>query len=110
MAVACPPIEWPGSLDEQGPPEDPAIVLKGTARIGGAPLKIVAIRVDLELRRMPDYKPGVPAAAYETTALETTLEELECVTEQLSGLTGAAERSIVRFATGPYVVCVLPAR
>jgi hypothetical protein len=110
MAVACPPVEWPGLLEEQGPAEDPEIVLRGTVRIGGVPLEVVAIRVDLELRRVPDYKRGVPLAAYESAALETALEELECVTEQLSTHTAVVERSIVRFATGPYVVCVLPAR
>jgi hypothetical protein len=110
MAVACPPVEWPKLLEEQGPAEDPGIVLKGTARIGGAPVEIVAIRVDLERRRMPDYRSDVPRAAYETAALETTLEELECVTQELSALTGVAERSIVRFATGSYVLFVLPAR
>jgi hypothetical protein len=110
MAVACPPVEWPKFLEEQGPAEDPEIVLKGTARVGGAPVEIVAIRVDLERRRMPDYKSGVPRAAYDTGALETTLDELECIAQELSTLTGVAERSIVRFATGSYVLCVLPAR
>lgn len=110
MAVACPPIEWPGFLEEKGPAEDPEIVLKGTVRIGGAPLEVVAIRVDLDRRRVPDYKRGVPMAAYEAAALETTLEELEYVTEALGALTGAAARSVVRLATGSYVFCVLPAR
>jgi hypothetical protein len=110
MVVACPSIEWPGALEECGPAEDPDIVLKGTARIGETPLQVVAIRVDPELRRAPDYKGDVPERAYRTAALETTLDELEYVTEELGGLTGAAERSLVRLPAGAYVLWVLPAR
>jgi hypothetical protein len=110
MAIPCPPLEWPSFLQECGPANDPQIVLRGDARIGDTPLQVVAIRVDPELRYAPDYRRGVPAEAYETAALETTLDELEYLTEELSGLTGRAQRSIVRLAGGAYVLWVLPAR
>lgn len=110
MMVACPSIEWPRFLEECGPAEDPGIVLKGRAHIGDTPLQVVAIRIAPELRRAPDYKRGVPQGAYRTAALETTLEELEYVTEELRSLTGAAERSLVLLPTGAYVLWLLPAR
>lgn len=110
MAVRCPTVEWPNFLEECGPEEDPEIVLKGTAHIGTTPLEVIAIRIDPQLRRTPDYKPDVPEAAYNTAALEATLEELEYVTAELAAVTGAAERSIVHLPAGPYVVWMLPAK
>jgi hypothetical protein len=110
MTVACPSIEWPRFLEECGPAEDADIVLKGTAHIGATPLEVIAIRIDPRLRRAPDYRPDVPEAAYQTAALETTLEELEYLTEELAAVTGAAERSLVRLPAGDYVMWVLPAR
>lgn len=110
MAVQSPSIKWPNVLEGCGPEQDPDILLKGTVEIGATPLQIVAIRIDPQRRRTPDYKPDVPEAAYHTAALETTLDELEYVTEELAEVTGAAERSIVYLPTGPYVICVLPAQ
>jgi hypothetical protein len=110
MAIQCPPIEWPSLLDACGPDQDPEIVLKGTARIGATPLQVVAIRVDPQLRRTPDYKVGVPEAAYRTSALEAMLEELEYVIQELDEVTSAAERSIVYLPAGAYVIWVMPAR
>ncbi len=110
MVIACPRIEWPDALEERGPADDPSIVLRGTARLGEAPLEIVAIRVDPELRRAPDYRSGVPEAAYRRAALEAALEELEYLAEELGGLIDKEERSIVRLAGAPYVVWMLPVR
>jgi hypothetical protein len=110
MAVKCPTIEWPNSLDVCGPEQDPEIVLKGIAHIGPTPLQVIAIRIDPQLRRTPDYKPDVPEAAYHTAALETMLEEFEYLTEELAEVTGAAERSFVHLPAGAYVIWVLPAR
>ena len=52
----------------------------------------------------------MPEAAYDTAALETTLDELKYITAELADLTGAAERSLVYLPAGPYIVWVLPAR
>ena len=109
MTVECPALEWPRVLEECGPAEDPTILLMGTARIGGTPVAVVAIRVKPELRRAPDYRQGVPSAAYETGALETILDELEYLTDEVGVVTGSAERSIVRLPTGPYVIGMVPA-
>lgn len=110
MAVQCPPLAWPSVLEESGPDEDPSILLTGTARIGATPVAVVAIRINSKFRGAPDYKDTLPAAVYETGALETILEELEYLTEEVSVLTGSAERSVVELDGGPYVMWVLPAK
>jgi len=109
VTVPCPTVEWPSFLEECGPAEDPSILLRGTARIGGTRVAVVAIRIKPELRRAPDYRQDVPSAAYETGALDTMLEEFEYLTDELTVVAGGAGRSIVRLQTGPYVMGVLPA-
>jgi hypothetical protein len=63
MAVKCPALEWPGTLEERGPSEDPSILLTGTARLGGTPVAIMAVRINAEFRPLPDYKSGPPDGA-----------------------------------------------
>jgi hypothetical protein len=108
MAIACPALEWPSSLEERGPVEDPSIVLKGTARIGGAPAAVVAIRIKPDLRRAPDYKKGVAANVYQADALETILDELDYLVDEIGVITGGMERRVVRLSTGVYVLWLLP--
>jgi hypothetical protein len=108
MAIQCPALEWPTSLEECGPVEDPSIVLKGTARIGGTPAAVVAIRIKLDLRRAPDYKNGLPADVYQVDALETTLDELDYLVNKIGVITGSMERRAVRLSTGVYVLWLLP--
>ena len=109
MAVQCPPIEWPTSLEECGPIEDPSILLIAGARIGDTPVTVAAIRIDRELRRAPDFKPDIAPSAYKTAAFETILEELECLTEELNSAKSGAQRSIIELKTGSYVMWVLSA-
>ncbi len=108
MAVQCPALEWPSFLEECGPAEDPSIVLKGTARIGGTPSAVVAIRIKPDLRRAPDYKSGVPADVYQVDALETILDELDYLVNEIGAITGSMERRVVRLSTGVYVLWLLP--
>lgn len=109
MTVPCPTLEWPPFLEECGPAEDPSILLTGTARIGGTSVAVVAIRITPGRTRVPDYRRGVPTAAYETGALETILEELDYLAQEVGAVTASAEPGIVRLATGTYVMGVLPA-
>ena len=46
MTIACPAPQWPEGLLEEGPPEDPTILLRGEAGIGGAHFTVTAVRVD----------------------------------------------------------------
>ncbi len=108
MAVPCPQLEWPHFLEECGPAEDPSILLTGTARLGGTSVAVVAIRIALGRTRVPDYRPDVPEAAYETSALETILEELDYLAQEIGTVTARTETGIVRLATGTYVMGMLP--
>ncbi len=76
MSVPCPPMEWPSTLEEAGPAEDPTIVLAGAAQIGGTPFRVTAIRVEPRLRSMPDYRPGLDPIVYECDVLERLLDDL----------------------------------
>jgi hypothetical protein len=109
MAVACPQVEWPPFLEESGPAEDPSILLTARARIGDASAAVVAVRIAPGRTRVPDYRADVPDAAYETGQLETILEELECLAQEVGARPTTAEAGMVRLATGTYVMGVLPA-
>ena len=113
MSVECPPCRWPALLEERGPPEDPSILLTGTARIGNTALQIVAIRINPALRFAPDYRREVPEGSYQANdldeILETVLEEFEYVSSEFEELIEENRSTIVELATGRYVVCVIPA-
>jgi hypothetical protein len=108
MAIQCPALEWPTSLEERGPVEDPSIVLRGTARIGGTPAAVVAIRIKSDRRRAPDYKVGVPAAVYQVDALETIVDELDYLVDEIGVIAGSMARSLIHLSTGDYVLWLLP--
>lgn len=112
MVVACPPCKWPALLEEQGPREDPSILLTGTAYLGDAMIKIIAIRVNLVRRAAPDYRPDVPIARYRDggyeTALDVILDEFEDVAAELGEFFGEEHPNIIELATGSYQIWVLP--
>lgn len=113
MPIVCPSCRWPAELDERGPTEDPAIFLTGTAYLGATPIQIVAVRIDPTSGRIPDYKPGVPAAAYAESRLDAVLEvlldEIEYLASELDQLLGQWEPSVVELASGRYRLCALSA-
>ena len=112
MSIPFPPCVWPATLDERGPKEDPSILLTGTAKIGNAPARIIAIRISRTLRRTPDYRQDVPAGIYGVNdldaGLETFLENAEDLTEELSDVLGEHVPSIVQLEPGAYMLWILP--
>ena len=46
MGIRPPELRWPSELAEEGPPEDPTILLRGAAEIGAAPHRVVAVRLN----------------------------------------------------------------
>lgn len=112
MAIECPPCLWPTVLEERGPSDDPSILLTGTARIGNAPIQIVAIRINPILRSTADYKPDV-TEAYQANDLDTVLgailEELEYTSVELGRLLGNDHSATVELAPGVYRVWALSA-
>jgi hypothetical protein len=112
MAVACPAWQWPATLEERGPSEDPSILRTGAARIGDVEVQIVAIRINDTLRWTPNFKHGIAEDTYRVNGLgevlETTLEDLQSVASDLGDLLGGGGSSVVELATGSYRVCVMP--
>lgn len=113
MTTACPPCKWPTSLEEQGPREDPSILLTGIVYVGDAKIKIIAIRVNLDRRAMPDYRPDVPIARYQDggydSILDGILDEFEEIAAQLGELFGEEHTNIVHLPMGSYQIWVVPA-
>lgn len=100
MTVPSPHFEWIGDFEEQGPPEDPRILLTGRARLGGTPFLAKAVRVAAG-ERIPDLRPEVSPAAYDELELDTLLDEFET-------LAGTIEPELVNIAGAMYVLCVFP--
>jgi hypothetical protein len=94
VAVEFPACVWPNVLEEQGPSEDPSILLTGTARIGGAEARIVAIRVSSTQEWAPDFKRGVAEDSYQGNGLDEVLqmalEEFQAVASELGDLLATA--------------------
>jgi hypothetical protein len=112
MPVQSPSCQWPETLHEQGPPEDPSILLGGQARIGEVEVRIVAIRVDPERVGTPGYRAGVAAAAYQADELEVVLEAVlddnEYIGSDLERWLGERRQSIVELPTGSYLILMVP--
>jgi hypothetical protein len=112
MSIPFPRCAWPATLDERGPTEDPSIVLTGTAEIGDALARIIAIRISRKLRSTPDYRRDVPAGIYcrnnLDSGLEAFLENAEDLTAELSDALGGHVPSIVQLEPGAYMLWILP--
>lgn len=81
MPVSAPEIDWPGELEEQGPTEDPGIILVGQAKIAGVAFKVSALRMS-KGTRMPDYRDEVPEKSYEAS-LDSMSEDIECLVDSI---------------------------
>lgn len=98
MSIPLLSLDWPAALDEIGPEQDPTILLSGAAQIGRTLFRIMAIRVQPDLRFMPDFQPD---AEYDTDALETKLEDLAVIAD-------TDHPGEVELAGGRYVVWMTP--
>ena len=101
-------MDWPRSLEEHGPAEDPSIILRARARLGSATLEVLAIRIDPELRRTPDFRKDLPIGLYHARAMETMLDELEYLSDALADVAESTSQSVIELETGTYLLCVLP--
>jgi hypothetical protein len=94
MSISCPPIQWPTTLVETGPPEDPALLLAGTAYVGSIPFRVTAVRVEPRLKFMPDCKSDEVDPAY--------CRRLECLLEELAEVADSDHPPTVELETGTY--------
>lgn len=113
MPIRSPLFQWPAFFDERGPPDDPSILLTGTARFSGKAMQVVAVRVDPYRLRVPhkqeDAVYGCQKSDGFTAVLGVVLDELDYIAGELSDLLGKDEPSVVEFENGPYMVCMVPA-
>ena len=75
MPVCLPEPRWPSELLEEGPPEDPSILLGGPAEIGKAPHRVLAVRLNRNTLAI-DYRTDVAEDIYADYQLEGMLDEL----------------------------------
>jgi hypothetical protein len=75
MPVALPDIVLPNELTENGPTEDPEILLSGLVNIGPAPYRIFALRIDPASLEV-DYHEDVDEDAYDELELDDRLDDL----------------------------------
>ena len=81
MPISAPEIDWPSEFREQGPDEDPAILLTGQAKIAGVAFKVTALRM-CKGTRTPDYREHVPEESYEAS-LDNMPEDIEDLVESI---------------------------
>jgi hypothetical protein len=100
MPVQLPAPEWPSELLEAGPPEDPLILLSGPARIGKAPYRVLAVRVNPNTLGV-DYRYDLGEDVYADYQLEDTLDAL-------TFLDDIDKSVLVPIEHGHYVIWMLP--
>ena len=100
MPVSLPALRWPAALIEQGPPEDPAILLGGAAAIGEAPHLVLAMRINPRTLSV-DYRQELDEDVYADYRLEELLDELTFM--------DAIDKSVlVPMGGGAYVLWMTP--
>jgi hypothetical protein len=100
MPVQCPAPVWPSELLEAGPPDDPFILLSGPARIGGAPYRVLAVRINPNTLGI-NYRDDLAEDVFADYQLEDILDELTFLDD--------IEKSVlVAIEHGHYVIWMLP--
>jgi hypothetical protein len=100
MLIPAPAIRWPVSFVEEGPVEDPAIMLSGAVEIGSTHFRVSALRMRDGLR-MPDYRDGVPESAYED-AMDGMLDDVEDLVDSM-------EPELLTIGAAQYLLWMVPA-
>jgi hypothetical protein len=75
MPTALPDIVLPNELHEDGPEDDPEILLSALVNIGPAPYRICALRIDPASLEV-DYREDVDEEAYDELDLDELLDDL----------------------------------
>ena len=91
MPVRLPALNWPVELLENGPDEDPSILLSGAAAIGTVLHRILAVRVNPSHAQV-DFRADLDEAVYADYQLEVMLEELNVLWKSTAS---AAERQLL---------------
>jgi hypothetical protein len=100
MPIRLPDPLWPPELQEDGPPEDPSILLGGAAEIGGAPHRFLAVRLNPDTMSV-DYRADLDEDIYADYPLEDMLDELTFMDE-------IDQSVLVAMNGGRYVIWMMP--
>jgi hypothetical protein len=100
MPVRLPELLWPSELLEEGPLEDPSILLGGPAAIGKAPHRVVAVRIDPTTLAV-DFRTDLDEDVYADCQVEDMLDEL-------TFLEDIDQSVLVPLAGGSYVIWLMP--
>lgn len=100
MPIHLPEPRWPSELLEEGPPEDPAILLGGAAEIGKAPHRVMAVRLNPKTLAV-DYRADLEEDVYADYQLEGMLDEL-------TFLDDIDKSVLVPIEGGHYVIWMMP--
>ena len=100
MPVRLPEPRWPAELLEEGPPEDPSILLGGAAEIGKAPHRVLAVRLNPSTLSV-DYRANLEEDIYGDYQLEDMLDEL-------TFLDDIDKSVLVPIEGGYYVIWMMP--
>lgn len=101
MPVHLPEAVWPSDLLEEGPIEDPSILLGGIAAIGTAKQRVLAIRINPRTLAV-DYRTDLDEYVYAECQVEDMLDEL-------TFLEDIDQSVLVPLASGSYVIWMMPA-
>ncbi len=99
MPVSAPPIQWPSQLNEQGPAQDPSVMLTGRAEIAGVAFKVTALRMR-DGMRIPDYRDDISEAAYE--------DAIDCAFEDVEDLVGSLDPRLISLNGAQYLLWLVP--
>ena len=100
MPVRLPALNWPVELLENGPDEDPSILLSGAAAIGTVLHRILAVRVNPSHAQV-DFRADLDEGVYADYQLEVMLEELNV-------FDNVDRSAVVPLESGNYVIWMVP--
>jgi hypothetical protein len=100
MPVPLPAPRWPTELVEDGPPEDPSILLSAPATIGQARHLVLAVRINPRTLAA-DYRADLNEDVYADSEVEELLDEL-------TFLDDIDQSVLVPLSSGLYVIWMVP--
>lgn len=100
MPIQLPQTVWPSVLTEEGPSQDPSILLSGMATIGPAPHRMLAVRIDPTTLAV-DYRSDLDETVYADYQLDELVDDLTFLDDLDASV-------LVPMGGSDYVVWIMP--
>ena len=100
MPIPLPQTTWPSELSEEGPPQDPSVLLSGMANIGPAPHRVLAVRINPTTLGV-DYRPDLDEEVYAEYQLDDLVDDLTFLDDLDASV-------LVPMGNGDYVIWMMP--